>query len=119
MSDAGKTMSRDEYLKLPLSGRFAALLKYPFTDHFPKVNRGHDYEERTATAVAKIREWILKACKDEEAERVANRDEYKDDEDSDNSPPVNMGPGGLSRTLLLREPDTTITLLTRYPPVTP
>ncbi len=94
MNDAGKTMSRDKYLKLPLSGRFAVLLKYPFTDYFPKVNRDHDYEERTATAGAKTRKWILKACEDEEVERVANRDKYKEDEDSDDSPPVNMGPGG-------------------------
>ena len=98
MSGASKTMSKDEYLKLPLSGRFAASLKYPYTDHFLTVDRGHDYEERTATAVAKTREWFRKRCGDEEAdraaERVANCDEYEDDEDSDDSQPVNMGPSG-------------------------
>ena len=94
MSDDGKTMSRDKYLKLPLSGRFAALLKFPYTDYFPKVDRDHDYEERTATAVAKTREWILKECENKEAKRVANQDESEEDEDSDNSRPVNMGPGG-------------------------
>ena len=45
MSDASKTMSKNEYLKLPLSGKFVASVKYPFTDYFPTVDRGHDYEE--------------------------------------------------------------------------
>ncbi len=103
MSDASKTMSKNEYLKLPLSGKFVASVKYPFTDYFPTVDRGHDYEERTATAVAKTQEWILTACKDEEADRVAeraaNRDEYEDDEDSDDTP----GPGASIQTPAIKK----------------
>ncbi len=95
MSDASKTMSKDEYLKLPLSGKFVASVKYPFTDYFPTVDRDHAYEGRTAIAVAETRKWFQKRCEDEEDDRAADRavyrDEYGDDEDSDDSQPVNMG----------------------------
>ena len=93
MSVASKTMSKDEYLNLPLSGKFAASVKYPFIDYFPTVDRGHAYEERTAIAVAETQKWFQKRCENEEddkaAARAVYRDEYGDDDDSDDTP----GPG--------------------------